>query len=138
MACFLPFRPSLSRTLGSSMGNQCGPRSRFAASFRALQRHLGRFIPLFAAIVSALPSRLRCATTAPRISSSALQRFRYQQPFFPTPLLRRRTEAFAFASASTALGFLDPLCGFSRWNLGDIFQTPTLLGFALQSLSPPR
>jgi hypothetical protein len=60
MVYFLPFRPSLSRTLGSSMSNRCRPRLEGrTASFRALQRHLGRFLPLFAATASALPNQLR-------------------------------------------------------------------------------
>jgi hypothetical protein len=33
-------------------------------------------------------------------------------------------------------GFGYPLCGLSLPGLGDLFQSPTLLGFALQSFSP--
>jgi hypothetical protein len=70
------------------------------------------------------------------LSFPALQHFRIQRPFFsllsPTafgqrcPALRK-SRAQGLATLSTVS---------ARQTLGSLFQLPTLLGFALQSLSP--
>jgi hypothetical protein len=99
MACFLPFRPFLSRTLGSSMGNRCGPRLKgLAASFHALTRHLGRFVPLFAATASALPSQLRW-----RYGCTSLKLF--GPTAFPVPMALLSASPFEVACRSFCLRF---------------------------------
>jgi len=56
-----------------------------------------------------------------------------------TPLWRKRPKIVALISGSHTLGFGYPLdVSFNFQTLGSLFQPPTLLGFPLQSFSPPK
>jgi len=100
----------------------------------ALRRHLERLAPS-RAVTSGLPN------ITPRISSSALQHLQVRQPFFSTPTFGRSavksvpssTEAHSQGLATLSVSVL-----LSQLTLGSLFQLPTLLGFALQSFSPPQ
>jgi hypothetical protein len=57
---------------------------------------------------------------------------------FFAPLSRPRPTGFTLPVESHALGFGYPRSVLHPASLGDVFQPPTLMGFALQSLSPFR
>jgi len=74
----------------------------------------------------------------PRISYPALQHLRIVTPIFSLPVSQKRRETVALAPRCLTLGFGYPLDESSSvMTLGSLFQLPTLLGFALQSFSPP-
>jgi len=137
--CFLPFGPFHPWALGSSAPKGAGPAWAKRHSSRALTRHLGVFIS------SVPPAYSRPASTAvrfgkaPRWSFPALQHFRTMVPLFAPPLSRRRPGSFALLPGGHVLGFGYPHdVSSSPVTLGGLFQPPTLMGFALQSLFSSR
>jgi len=88
------------------------------------------------------PPSYRCPTStvirlpkAPRVSLTTLQRLQIEEPFLFTQPFDRASERLCPAHSEVPLsGFGYPLSGISSPNLGSLFQLPTLMGFALQSL----
>jgi hypothetical protein len=70
------------------------------------------------------------------LSSHALQHIRVRRRF-SSPLRSVRLACPAYRKVPSS-GFGYPLDGFRLQALGNLFQSPTLMGFALQSLVPPR
>jgi len=76
-------------------------------------------------------------SSVPRLSSLALQHFRPTEPFLslPVPGKRLKTHCPGLQKSHTqGLATLSVVSATS--NLGNLFQLPTLLGFALQSFAP--
>jgi hypothetical protein len=73
---------------------------------------------------------------APRLSFLALQHFRNRGPLFSLPLLRKRLEGFALPPKGSALRvWLPSRRPLAPRLLGDLFQSPTLVGFPLRSFA---
>jgi len=74
---------------------------------------------------------------APRLSFSALQHFRLTAPFFSlsVPEKRLKTSCSGLQKSHTQ-GLATLSVVSASVNLGNLFQLPTLLGFALQSFPP--
>jgi len=74
---------------------------------------------------------------APRLSFHALQHFRLKAPFFSLPVPGKRLKTSCPGLQKSHTQGLATLSAVSATlNLGNLFQLPTLLGFALQSFAP--
>jgi hypothetical protein len=72
----------------------------------------------------------------PRVSFRALQYFRNQRPFFSLLLLKKRLRSFArLLKSSTLRVWLPSRRSQALQSLGNLFQSPTLLGLPLQSFA---
>jgi hypothetical protein len=72
------------------------------------------------------------------LSFPALQHFRIQRPFFSLLSPRASEKRCPAPRKSRTQGLATLSTVSARQTLGSLFQLPTLLGFALQSLAPPQ